>query len=323
MPSADFVITSVGTINMDWIAKVPVIPVADAETTILELIFRFGGAAANFSVSCTRLGYTARLVGCVGDDEEGQTILKELSTEGVVLRDVKIIEGETTGFTIITVDPKGERAVLMHKGANQYLENYIDEVDFKGSNIIYVAGTPFPLVKKLWTIASDVDAIFAYNAGAELSDSKLTLTEIVETINRPGKPDVLFISSRAYERLTKEKPTEGFIATRMKEIVDGKDIIVVVTMGAAGAVIVSKDQILKAEAFEVNAVDSTGAGDAFAAGFLTRIAQGKSLEEAGIFASAVSAIKCTIPGAQEGLPTSEEVEEFLKERRKENTKKVK
>jgi len=93
--------------------------------------------------------------------------------------------------------------------------------------------------------------------------------------------------------------------------------IVIVKLGAGGCWIESGEFSQLVPGINVEVVDTSGAGDAFAAGYLTRVAQGKNLEEASIFASAVSALKCTKPGAQEGLPTADEVEEFLEERRKE------
>src|SRR5437867_742433 len=108
----------VGSINMDFIVRVPHVPMPGQTILGTDLVMLPGGKGANQAVAAARLGGSVRMLGRVGDDELGRRLLAELQASGVDTENVHVTRGMCSGIAMITVDPQGENAITVASGAN-------------------------------------------------------------------------------------------------------------------------------------------------------------------------------------------------------------
>lgn len=266
-----------------------------------------GGKGANAAVACARLGARALLVGRVGCDEFGRDQLVALRAEGVGVDGVTDDPEASTGVAFILVDAEGENTILVVNGANDRLTPDMVEaglaphwsslqaviVDFevppeavtaavnsaseRGIPVIVDAGPPRPYPPGVWGRA------------AIISPNEI---EAAALIGRPVE------TSAAAEAAARVLMAAGPGAVVMKR-------------GASGALAVSQDGVWDVPAFRVNAVDTTGAGDAFTGALAVAVAKGSPLPEAVRFACAAGGLATTRRGTMLSLPTLAEVEALM------------
>ncbi|MEN2738761.1 ribokinase [Microbacterium sp. X-17] len=259
----------VGSINVDVVARVARLP-GPGETVLGGALTRSpGGKGANQAVAAARLGARVRMVGCVGDDSDGRWMIDALRDAGVDTGGIWL--GDTpTGTALIAVDANGENQIVVCPGANAAVE----APDDLGDDEAVLAQLEIPLA----TVAALATApgFLALNAApaAELPAS------VVE------RADLVIVNETEYAL------QPALAAARL----------VAVTHGAAGAVLLSRGtEVARASAPPVTAVDSVGAGDAFAAALTLGLHAGWPPELALRAACAVGADAVTMPGAQPPL----------------------
>jgi len=300
-------IVVVGSINLDLVVGADRIP--QVGETILGNSFStfFGGKGANQAVAIAKLGYPVSMVGNVGNDAFGTQVRKGLVDVGVYTTYVNTVDG-TSGIALITTGQRGENNIVVVPGANGHLTPNLLE---KAATILERAGF---LLAQLEIPLETVEylAQFAERHNIPLMLDPAPARELPETLLRK----VSWITpneTEAEELLTAGTGNgdQGSYAAADWLLACGvKNVLL--KLGSRGCVIAQAGRLKRhVPAFSVNAVDTTGAGDAFNAGFAVGLMRGASVAQSAVFASAVAAISVTRPGAQPSMPSGAEVEAFL------------
>ena len=291
----------VGSINMDLVVRVPHAPVPGE--TVLGGGFETypGGKGANQAVAAARLGGAVTLVGRVGNDDFGNTLIQGLVDNNVKTTYVVKDSRAKSGIAMITVAENGENMIVVASGANMDLsvEDVRKARDLLRETDLMLVQLECPL--EAVTIA--VELAYANQIPIVLNPAP------AQPLPRSllAKVDVLTPNESELALLSGEDDLARGIDTLSRWGVKN----VVVTLGARGARLVNESTDLHLPGFKVNAVDTTAAGDAFNAGLAVALAEGKPLVEAVRFGTAAGALAATKQGAQPSLPTREDVEQLL------------
>ena len=304
----------VGSLNMDLVVRMPVIP-RPGETLLGGRFATFpGGKGANQAVAAARLGARVTMVGQVGGDAFGEQMLKIVSAEGIDTRFIGIDPQNATGVALIEVDAQGQNSIAVASGANFTLTS--ESVRFAWEQISQVDLLVMPLETPIETI--ETAAQIAKERGARVILNPAPARDLKKDLLQ--KVDVLIPNESETERLTGHKIQSDEAARKAGAALLSQGVgSVVLTLGEKGALIVEGDpaeptsQLIPA--FPVQVVDTTAAGDSFVGALATGLGEGLSLSEAARFASAAAAISVTRAGAQPSLPYRHEVDQFLRERR--------
>lgn len=270
-------VLALGTCNADFLMNVPRFSQADDEVDIEKLRISIGGSAANFAVETSRLGLKTGIMARIGKDRYGQAIISEFKTRNInIERLVKI--DEKTGMAFIAVEPDGERSIYTFMGANSKFK--LEKEDKKlinASKILHITGMYTEIVEE----ASKHANILSFNPGSLLSTYGIdVLGGIIE------KTDVLFLNRKEVTILTGKSNDEG-----AGYLVDMGVPFVVVTMGKSGSKVYTKDGMIHYPPSKINPLDTTGAGDTFAAGFISAFFNKRNLKEC-LEQGDKSALKC-------------------------------
>ena len=261
----------VGSINVDLTASVPRLPAA-GETVLGATLRRdAGGKGANQAVAAARLGARVRMVGAVGDDDDGHRMLQNLRDAGVDTSGVWLGD-QPTGTALITVDASGENQIVVCPGANADVT--IDGVAFTPEEAV-LAQLEVPMS----TVAGLAVAVPGYLAVNAAPAQELPASLI-------DRADLIIVNETEYALIPALRGAR----------------LVAVTYGAAGAALRAHGaEIARVGAPRVNAVSSVGAGDAFCAAITLALRAGWEPEAALRAACAVGADAVTRPGAQPPL----------------------
>src|SRR3979490_1433496 len=241
-----------------------------------------GGSAANTIVGIANLGARAAYVGKVRDDQIGRMYIHDIRAAGVAFETRPASDGPATGCSYILVTPDGERTMNTYLGAAQDLmPDDIDAAQIAASRIVYLEGY-------LWDPKNAKEAFvkaasIAHGAGRQvaltLSDSFCVDRYRDEFLDlmRKGTVDLIFANESELHSLYQTSDFD----TALKQL--GKDTkLGIVTRSEKGCVVASKDGVTAAPAFPIDKmVDTTGAGDLFAAGFLFGLVRGAGREKTG------------------------------------------
>jgi sugar/nucleoside kinase (ribokinase family) len=266
-------------------------------TTFVETIETHpGGNGANTAVALARVGTPVRLLGAVGRDANGRYLLDALAQAGVDTSLVSLAD-DPTGATIVLVNGAGERKFLHAVGAGA--EAFAEGIDFgpaatEGMSHYHLA-SPFILPKLRPRMAEVLAAARAAGLTTSLDTNWDPLGLWMETIG-PCLPhlDFLFMNEDEARML----PGAAARTTVLKR-------------GARGCAIYAGGREILCPAFDVPVVDTTGAGDCFAAGYLAAMLRGDGPEECGRFANAVAAQTVQRVGAAAAVPCREEIERWM------------
>ncbi len=297
----------VGSFNMDLAVRTPRIPLRGENLLAYSLRIGLGGKGANPAVGLARMGVEAFLVGCVGADDFGRRAVEALAQEGVHTETMAILPDAATGVALIMVDDGGENTILVVNGANDRL-------------------TPEQVRRALDPLWGDLNAVlvnFEVPEGAVAEAVRLALAHSVPVIVDAGPPR--HYSPETWRGATILTPNEieaetllGYpIADEASARRAARDLLetgpgaVVLKLGAQGALLATPEECTLIPPFKVEVVDTTGAGDAFAAGLVVALIEGKPLREAVRFANAAGALAVTQMGTMNAMPTRAEVERLL------------
>jgi ribokinase len=288
-------IVVVGSANTDLVVAVPNIPQPGETVLGGDLTIVAGGKGANQAVACARLGAHTTFVARVGDDAYGEASLAGYRADGIDTRHVLKTPGTPSGVALIPVSATGENAIVVAPGANARLN----------ASDIQAASEAFDRADViLISLEVPADAVFA---AVEAGFSRQKLVILNPAPARALPPEVL-------SKLTILTPNETEVG-----FYGGVDALqqlgvktIVTTLGGRGTVLVGMDAPPEfVPAFLVTAVDTVAAGDTFSGALAVRLAEGATLPDAVRFANAAAALKVTRHGAQPGIPTRAEVEQFL------------
>ncbi|ASO23165.1 ribokinase [Actinoalloteichus hoggarensis] len=303
---ADVVV--VGSANADLVVTVARRPSA-GETVLGDDVTTIpGGKGANQAVAAGRLGASVALLGAVGADQYGELLRESLRSANVdtgLLRTAR----RPTGNAFITLTPDGENTIVVSPGANASV--LPADVAAASPEVAAAKVIVLSLEIPLETVRHAVEA--ASSAGVRVLLNLSPVAPLDEATLRRLDPLVVNEHEAAWLLGEQDDPStsddavaERFIdvARRLRELGPRS---VVVTLGPRGAVTSDEDGTTVIDAPEVRAVDSTGAGDAFAGALAVGLAADRSLSDAAAFAARVAATAVTRVGAQPSYPTSEEV----------------
>lgn len=258
-----------------------------------EVVFSTGGNVTNAAVTFARQGLHSKYAWCIGDDAPSETILQSLDREGVDTSHVHQSEHFKASYSVILMLDGGERTILNYKGTmptakDQELDlSIIDEGDW-----IYISSLgDMELLDRIITRAAKHDVKVMLNpAGVELKETD-KLKALLEDVS------ILAVNKEEAQMIVHGETLEELVRHLTHYVP-----VAVVSDGPNGVVATDSKTIVSAGMYEdVPVVDRTGAGDAFGSGFLSAHAQGKTLKEAIIFASANSTSVVQFIGAKEGI----------------------
>lgn len=296
----------VGSINMDLVIRAPHIPLT-GETLIGEEFLTFpGGKGANQAVAARRLGGEVRMVGKVGKDSFGKALLKNMASEKVDVSGVASVTGVSTGVALIIVDTKGQNCIVVSSGANMSLKP--EDLQRFRDYFSWAEVAVFQLESPIETVLEGVK--MAKNKGIKVilnpAPARTLPLEIWKMIDIfvPNEIEAATLSYGLGSNLKIEEASREFLSKGVKEVI--------ISLGEKGCYYDSGKESFFLPAFQVDAIDSTAAGDAFVGALAVGLASGWDTQRRLLFASASGALACTRKGAQSSLPRKEEVESFLK-----------
>jgi len=297
----------VGGANTDYLVRGPSLPKPGSTIEGDEYQEAPGGKGANQAVAVARLGAKVALVARVGPDERGTAIISKLKSEGVDTREVSRDPTAPTGVALVMVDVDGEKQILTAPGANRRLT--VRDVAHASE---LIANAPVVLVQLEVPLEAVEAAIrLARAAGARVLLDPAPVRQLSEELLQ----DVHVIRPNAAEAevLTGIKVTDRASARKAAENLVRRGVGAAIIGAPGGNLLLSAEGELWLDHLAVKAVDSTGAGDAFAGALAASTARGDDLPTAARFANAAAALKTTARGAQAGLPTREAVMRLFSE----------
>ena len=300
-----FDVIGFGALNVDKLFKVNRIAEAEEESFIESYAEACGGSAANTIVGLARLGCKVGFIGKVGCDKEGDLLLEDFCKEGVDINGVIRSKYGKSGLVLGFVDKKGARALCIDSGVNDTIT--FDEINFEyASQARFLHLTSFVGEKSFQTQKNLLETLpnsvkVSFDPGALYARRSLAQLEPVIK-----KSYVLMPNAGELELITgKTDYCQGadFLIGRGAKIV-------AVKLGGDGCYVTDGRERHLIKAVKVKVVDTTGAGDAFCAGFLYGLLNSKSLYECGRLGNFVASRCIMKMGARAGLPASKGLELF-------------
>lgn len=292
-----FDVVGFGALNVDKLFRVNRIAKAEEESFIESVTETCGGSAANTTVALSRLGRKVGFIGKVGCDQEGELHLNEFCREEVDVNGVTRAKEGNSGLVMGFVDREGARALYINSGVNDTITiddvnvDYVSQAQFLHLTS-FVGEKPFQTQKKLLEVlpesvkvSFDPGALYARKGFAEL-ESLIEQTYVL----MPNVGELKLLTGEADYR----KGADFLLNKGVK--------IVAVKLGSKGCYVTDGSERQLVEALKVAVVDTTGAGDAFCAGFLYGLLKGKGLVECGRLGNFVASRCVTAMGARTCLP---------------------
>ena len=301
----------IGSLNVDMVAAVERFPQPGETLTADGHSSFFGGKGGNQAVALGKLGAKVRMVGKVGDDIHGNDYIRHLRMNGVDVSGIRTEPGAATGTAMIWVDRHGENQIVVSPGANgNLLPSDIDEMweDLVESDLYL-----FQLEIPIGTVAYVIKRLKL--AGKTIILDPAPASQLPEAIFRyidymtPNETEVQYYAGRHERYVYQLKEAAGTLVRKGVGTVIAK-------AGENGAYLIRNAELTHIDAFPTQAVDTTGAGDSFNAGFAYALASGFTVDEAVRIGNAVGALSVRQVGAQSAMPTREELDRFLKTSRR-------
>lgn len=263
---------------------------------IKKIVFTSGGGGTNTAVTFARQGLSTACVGVVGDDFNGQEILAELSKEGIETKYFQKHDDGYTAYSIILVDPSGERTILSYKGEGQHFD--VNKVNFDKlkSKWLFLdsLGGHYDLLEKAveWAVANNVKiATDPGNKELEHGLEKLKPFFSKASIVHMNQEEASKLTGIGYEK-------EQEIFKFMDQIIDG---IFIMSKGPAGVSVSDGKYIYRAGIPDSPVVERTGAGDAFTSGFIAEFVRSGDISKAIQFATANASSVVAQYGSKAGI----------------------
>lgn len=294
-----FDVVGMGLNSVDFLCVVPEFPTINSKMRILQFSKQGGGQVATAMVALSRWGVKTKYVGKFGGDELGQFSSNSLQQEGVDVSSVTSEPNTPNQFGMIIVDGlSGERTILWDRDARlMYREGEPQKKDVCSGKLLHLDGHDIKAAIQCarWAKEEKIPTVIDLDKVESLTSELIKEIDFVVT---SGRFPALFtgISDREKALTELQKQIPGFLCA---------------TLGHDGAVALVEGQFVYVKGFEVKAVDTTGAGDVFHAGFIYGLLQNWEVADILRFANAVAALKCRDLGGRRGIPSLEEVQKFL------------
>ena len=312
-----FDIICIGAALVDMVAKVERHPLEDDEVFVSELTLLSGGAAANTAYACAQIGLHSAFIGKLGkDDTFGSKIIHDFTEGGVNTAYLKYSPAHGTGSAYVALNEEGDRRIYAHSGAANYLSKEdIQEEELKATKTIFLSSLknlePFIEAAKIGK-ANRIPVLL--NPGMLIIDQGFEKIKGLLTLL-----DILILSQREFSTLL----NLDTLSNNEEKVRQKCDLLlglgmkgIVITRGNKGALLVTEEEMGEVPPLEVNTVvDTTGAGDAFSAGFLYGFVENLSYETNDLlrdvqFGNYVASHCIQQLGARHGIPTQQEIQKY-------------
>ncbi|MCU0536729.1 MAG: ribokinase [Hydrococcus sp. Prado102] len=298
-----------GSINIDLVVGVPHLP-GKGETIIGDRYFTaFGGKGANQAVAVAKLGIPVRLVGQVGDDDFGRTLLAGLQAAGVGTDSIAVNKETHTGVASIVVDENGDNAIACAGGANSFVGmsdvRRLEKLLPQAKVVMLELGVPLESVIEAARVARGKGCTVILDPAPARSDLPAELYPLVDIIT-PNEVEASQLVGFAVEDATTAEKAATILRQRGVKTV-------IITLGSLGCLCCTEEETFFVPVIPVTVVDTVAAGDAFNGGLAAALASGKSLQEAIKWGTVAGALSVTKNGAQSSLPDRESFMQLLSE----------
>jgi sulfofructose kinase len=295
-------VIGLGQACVDYLGSLGVYPQEDGKVELIDLHAQCGGPASTALVTLSRLGIKTTFLGSISDDVWGIEIVRGLKEEKVDSTFLKITPGYTSQFAFIAIsEGSGNRTIFWHRGSVPHLRAAdVDLSPFPGAKVLHVDGLMVEAAQEASRQARKRGLRVVLDAGT-MREGSLELASLV---------DVLIASERFADPLVGEGMPPEKILRALGQLGPQE---VIITRGSKGSMGLSGDEIIAQEAFQVDAKDTTGAGDVYHGAYIYGLLKGWNMRECMRFASATAALKCTEIGARKGIPSLRKVQRFLEQ----------
>lgn len=294
-----FDVVGMGLNSVDFICVVPEFPKINSKVKILQFSKQGGGQVATALVALSRWGVKTKYIGKIGGDELGQFSLASLREEGIDVSSVTIELGVPNQYAVILVDgPSGERTILWDRDERlMYRDGELRKEDVCSGKILHLDGHDIraALQSARWAKAEKIPTVIDLDKVEPLTSELIKEIDFVVT---SARFPTLFtgIADREKALVELQKYIPGFLCA---------------TLGHEGAMALVRGEVIHVKGFGVKAVDTTGAGDVFHAGFIYGLLQNWEIEEILRFANAAAALKCRDLGGRKGIPALNQIQKLL------------
>ncbi len=297
-------IVGLGQNAVDHVVVVPGLPSRDTKMEILQRERMAGGQVATAVVFAARLGLKAKYIGKVGSDEPGRFCLKSLRSENLDISSLVVEQGARNHFSLILLDQSsGERTILWERDPR--LNFHAGELKRQdvcaGQMLLLDENDPEAALQAArWAREEGIPVVADLDKVSPSSKDLVPLIDfLIVSANFPS--EFTGIADPDESLLTMGNHCGGFVAA---------------TLGSQGAVAVIAQRFSRFPAFNVQAVDTTGAGDVFHGAFIYGLVQNWPLRQIMTFANAAAGLNCTRLGAKEGLPSLAEIMQLIDQERR-------
>ncbi|MDD3986023.1 MAG: carbohydrate kinase family protein [Methanobacterium sp.] len=306
-----------GALNMDKLFQVNKIAHNDEESYIIGSSESFGGSAANTIVGLSRLGMKTGFIGKIGPDREGSLLYNNLKNENINTNGVIITSNGKSGSVNGYVDIKGQRALYVDPGVNDCIgEKEVDNEYVDSTKVFHITSFVGNFHEKSINTQKNILNEISSKVSVSFDPGRLYIERGIEFLDKYFiHTDILLINQTELNLLMLEKTNAKDIIKielNINKIQEEYGIeIVAVKMGDKGSFVSNYNESYFIEAFDVPCVDTTGAGDAFNAGFLYGYITGESLKQSAIEGNYIASRCITENGATDGLPDISKLENFI------------
>jgi ribokinase len=283
-------VTVLGSINMDVVLRVAQFPQAGETIIAAESIRNLGGKGANQAIAAARAGASVRLIGTVGDDDEGRKLVALLKADGVDCEDVGVVHDQPTGTAYVMVDDIGENEIVVVAGANaatSFAQELNDGVLLAQLESPLEAVAKFLSARRSGCPTMLNAAPFRPQARRLLALADIIIVNEIELAGYCG-------------RLPPQDAAQA--AEMARELLTGLRQTVIVTRGSAGSLTVGPESIVHADAKATEVLDTTGAGDCFCGYVAAGLAAGHTLAASVVRGHQAAAIAVGRSGAAASAP---------------------
>ncbi len=295
-----------GALNIDKLYQVNKIAKEDEEAYIKDYTLSCGGSAANTIIGLSRLGLKTGYIGKVSNDPEGNLILDNLKNEDVNINGIIIEEGRT-GNVMGYVDLSGQRALYVDPGVNDLIKPEEIKIEYlKDIKILHLTSFVGDSIKAQEELLEELppSVKVSFDPGRIYAEKGLGyIKNILERTN------ILLVNEEELKILTNNYV--NILEDQIKNLTEFEIDLIIVKRGVKGCYVTNGIKSHSVEAFQVKCVDTTGAGDAFNAGFIYGLLEGKNIYDSCIIGNYVAACCVEEIGSIKGLPNSSNINDIL------------
>lgn len=288
---------AVGNANIDVSAFIERIPDQDEAIDALAATMSAGGSASNFALAAARLGAEVSIIASLGDDPLGKIYLKTMEQGGVETSLLKVAEGRRTGLVVIINVLAQSRRMIESPGANEELtpmDIMERSGDIRSADEVHLASVRVPIARAVLDVRKGI----SWDPGMRiLSKSREECWKLLSSVGK------IFLNEKEAMLLSGEKDPEEAARKIARE---GPDEVLI-KMGPRGSLALIEGSMCHVKAIPVNVVDTTGAGDVFAAAYLVSRAKGFPPQKSVRLANSAAALTISRPGTMYGLPVWDEI----------------